>query len=240
MGQPDYQPRPIGRESVITKAADELCRYIDGHRLNAGDPLPTEGHLSTMFGISRNSIREALRILDGLGFVDKRPGRRAIVRSRAGLLAKRPPERADILQSVPVAYQARMAIEERCAALAAERATPVILAELDSQLSRFEEALKREDFTTAARAHGEFHETLVHAAGNPVLASMFEAVRFGMTEVAEPARETLKDGRTPALHRAMYRAIAEHDAVRAAAAVRRHAQAYRPLIEFMATSPEAK
>jgi GntR family transcriptional repressor for pyruvate dehydrogenase complex len=234
MGHVPYQPRPIGRESIITKAAEEIRRFIEARDLVPGDLLPTEAQLSTTFGISRNSVREALRILDGLGFVEKRPGRRAVVRLRMGLLARQPPARTDILEGVPVAYEARMVIEQRCAELVAQRAASSALAELDSQLSRFEEALKREDFVAAAEAHGDFHTALVRLAGNPVLAAMFEAVRFGIAEAAQPGRETLKGPRTLPVHRAIYRAIAERDAARAGAAVRRHFQTYRALIKFMA------
>ena len=61
-----YSPTPIRRESVISQAAQEICRCIEAERLSPGDALPPETRLSEMLGISRNSVREALRVLHGL------------------------------------------------------------------------------------------------------------------------------------------------------------------------------
>ena len=227
-----YQPRPVRVESVITKAAHELRRFIEARHLTPGECLPPETQLSTMLGISRNSVREALRILDGLGFIEKRPGRQAVVRSRSGLLATKLPNRTAVLEGVPVAYQARMLIEQRCAELAAQRARSADLIDLDSRLSRFEEAVKRADYAAAAKAHLEFHETLVRAAGNPILAALFEAVRFAVAEFSDAVPEALRDRRLLSLHRAVQRAIRDRDSARAAAAVRRHFQVIRPRVEF--------
>src|SRR2546421_10284523 len=78
-----YVPVPINRESVISKAADEIRRLIGARNLKPGDVLPVELKLSKSLGISRGSVREALRVLDGLGLVEKEPGRRVIVGDRA-------------------------------------------------------------------------------------------------------------------------------------------------------------
>jgi GntR family transcriptional regulator, transcriptional repressor for pyruvate dehydrogenase complex len=226
-----YMLSRIQTDSVITKAAEELRRFIEGHNLGPGDALPAETQLSGMLGISRNSVREALRVLDGLGFIEKRPGRGAVVRSRIRALAGRPPGRDAVVEGIPVAYEARRLIEERCAELAAERATEANHAELRAPLARFEEALKRLDFVAAAAAHVEFHETLVRVAGNPILASMFESVRFTIAEFTESVPEAFKDPRLPSLHRAICQAIELGDRVAAAKAVRRHFQANRPRLE---------
>jgi GntR family transcriptional regulator, transcriptional repressor for pyruvate dehydrogenase complex len=74
-----YEAAPIRRESVITQAAQEICRFIEAERLSPGEALPPETALSQMLGISRNSLREALRVLHGLGHVEKAAGRRVVV-----------------------------------------------------------------------------------------------------------------------------------------------------------------
>jgi GntR family transcriptional repressor for pyruvate dehydrogenase complex len=227
----EYQPDLINVESVISKAAYELRRLI-ARTLRPGDCLPPEMQLSTMLGISRKSVREALRLLDGLGFIDKSSGKRAVVRSHTGIPSKSLTGHADILEAMSVAYDARMLIEQRCAELAARRASSADLAALGNQLSRFEESLRHFDYPAAVKMHGEFHAALVRAASNPILASMFEAVRFVIAELGNVAPEVFKDHRLPALHRAIYRAVVERDPVRPAMAVRRHFRANRPRIEF--------
>ena len=74
-----YSPAPIRRESVISQAAQEICRVIEAERLSPGEALPPETRLSALLGISRNSVREALRVLHGLGYVEKAAGRRVVV-----------------------------------------------------------------------------------------------------------------------------------------------------------------
>ena len=78
-----YGPSPIKRDSVISQAAQEICRIIEAERLAPGHTLPPETRLSQMLGISRNSVREALRVLHGLGHVEKTTGRRVVVTASA-------------------------------------------------------------------------------------------------------------------------------------------------------------
>ena len=52
-----YNPSPIKRESVISRAAQEICRFIEAEQLGPGDALPPETRLAQMLGISRNSLR---------------------------------------------------------------------------------------------------------------------------------------------------------------------------------------
>src|SRR3981081_3075160 len=79
-----YGPSPIKRNSVISQAAQEICRFIEAERLGPGDALPPETRLAQMLGISPDTVREALRALRGLGHVDKAAGRRVVVAAAGG------------------------------------------------------------------------------------------------------------------------------------------------------------
>ncbi len=230
-----YRPTPIRRDSVISKAAEEICRLIEAEELRPGTRLPTEAQLSRMLGISRNSLREAFRILDGLGFVEKRPGRGIVV--KAGLARGRDPglEPSAAVDVAPVAFQVRTIVEARCAELAARLATEADLTELESQLLLFEESLKRGDLVAATQAHLNFHDVLVRMAGNPLLAALYHQVRFIITEIGRRgAQQTYKNRRQLGAHWEIYRAVARRHPEKAVAAVQRHFQAVGPLIEFMA------
>lgn len=232
-----YRTAPIKRESVITRAAEEIRRLIQQENLKPDDPLPAETQLSQMLGISRNSVREALRMLDGLGFVEKRPGRRVVVKSPSGSRAQRAFDRTSLADAVQVAYRARLAIEEKCAELSAQAPAEAALADLESQLSLFREALKRRDFAAAAQAHEGFHSALVAAAGNPALSSMFEPIRGIVAEISHQGQGTFKRARPVALHVAILDAIRAGDPRAAAQAVRRHFKAVVPLVEFISKHP---
>src|SRR6195256_6953517 len=115
-----YSPTPIRRDSVISQAAQEICRFIEAEKLGPGDGLPPETALSQMLGISRNSLREALRVLHGLGHVEKAAGRRVVVTtgSQGG---KSMFDESVLLEAAPVANEVRSHIAQKCAELSAER-----------------------------------------------------------------------------------------------------------------------
>src|SRR2546427_10250649 len=96
-----YVPVPINRESVISKAADEIRRLIGAGNLKPGDALPVELKPSKSLGISRGSVREALRALDGLGLVEQPPGRRETVADRVELYRSPPIGEAGVLEARP-------------------------------------------------------------------------------------------------------------------------------------------
>ena len=225
-------PGPIARESLITRTAEELRRWIASERLAPGAALPPETRLAGMLGISRNSLREALRILDGMGFVEKQPGRRVLVRSIAPPRA-RSFDRAVVADAVPALHEARLAIEERAAVIAAASASDGDVAEIDSHLARFTEALKRADVKAAGEAHDGFHVAVVSAAHNPILLSLFTEVCALMAGVSTEGRQTLTERRQGPLHAAILNAIRARDARRAAAAVSRHSHTVAPLLEFI-------
>jgi GntR family transcriptional repressor for pyruvate dehydrogenase complex len=66
--------RPAGTGRVAERVIDEICAYIDSHGLTNGDKLPQERVVIELFGVSRSSLREALRVLSTVGIIDVRHG----------------------------------------------------------------------------------------------------------------------------------------------------------------------
>ena len=183
------QINPVRRDSVISKAAEEITRYLELRGLAPGERLPSEVVLAQMLGISRNSLREALRVLMGLGFIEKRTG--------IGLVVKRPllatvepsqdltAEESAIAAAAPVAFQVRAVIEGRCAELASQVASKSDLDSVREHLARFRQALDEQDFVAAAQHHLAFHDAIVTAAHNPILAAIYYQVRFVTSELGQ-------------------------------------------------------
>lgn len=65
---------PLRTETIYRAAQERIKRYIVAHELQPGDPLPTETTLARNLGISRNSLREALKALAAAGVVEARHG----------------------------------------------------------------------------------------------------------------------------------------------------------------------
>ncbi|TPW27728.1 FadR/GntR family transcriptional regulator [Pararhizobium mangrovi] len=150
-------------------------RLLDG-TIKPGDKLLSERELALQLGVSRPVLREALRSLAMLGFLDIRHGRGAFVRLAdvsvlsdffTFCLAQQP----DILDDV---MQARVAIECQAIRLACERATDSDLKRIGSTLARLMETLAEPKL--GADADFAFHEAIVLAGHSQSLLTLYRAI----------------------------------------------------------------
>jgi GntR family transcriptional repressor for pyruvate dehydrogenase complex len=157
--------------------ADELRALIIAGELSEGDSLGHEPELVERFGVSRPSLREALRILEAEGFI-------TVVRGvRGGVVVHQPDERmtartaAMVLQSRNVAlsdvFEARAQLEPLAAkAIASSRRRRSITGELRTLIDDEEACV--EDPEAFGVANAVFHERLVALAGNQTLTIVAE------------------------------------------------------------------
>ncbi len=228
-----YDPAPIRRDSVITQAAQEICRLAEAERLGAGDALPTETRLAQLLGISRNSVREALRVLHGLGYVEKAAGRRVVV-TAAGRAGKGLFDESVIMEAAPVANEVRSHIAQKCAELAATRLTSAELADMEGALGALEAAIGRKDAAGAKSAHDVFHGLFLAGARNPLLVAMFNQAQGARLSNVSPQHNSFYDPRHLEQHRALLRALRKRDAAAARAVVRRHFQSLAQMLAVAA------
>jgi GntR family transcriptional repressor for pyruvate dehydrogenase complex len=157
--------------------ADELRSLIIAGELVEGDSLGHEPDLVERFGVSRPSLREALRILEAEGFI-------TVVRGvRGGVVVHQPSERmtartaAMVLQARNVSladvFEARALVEPLAArTIAGSRRRKSIVKELTGLVDEEEAAL--EDPEAFGVANAAFHERLVALAGNQTLSIVAE------------------------------------------------------------------
>jgi GntR family transcriptional regulator, transcriptional repressor for pyruvate dehydrogenase complex len=239
MGHPGeggtYSPSPVKRGSIVTQAADEICRLIEGLSLKPGDSLPPETQLSEMLAISRNSVREALRVLHGLGVVEKSAGRGTIISalSTAGFAVV---DEAALLEAAPVANEIRSLTMQKCAALAAERLNDASLEEITRVFRTLETAIGEGDQLGAKKAHEIFYGIVLKGARNPLLASMFmQADSARLTKLSPPSTHTFLSKRHLEQHRAVLAALTARDGKAAAKAVRSHFSNLGQMIDLVAS-----
>lgn len=232
-----YRAAPLKRNSIIAQAAEEICRFIDAKGLRAGDALPPETHLSEMLAISRNSVREALRMLHGLGVVEKNAGRGAVVTtsSTAGFGTV---DEATLREAAPLAHEVRALVMQKCATLAAERLTSTDLDKMAEELLALRRAAERGDPAEAKRAHDMFYGLILGGARNPLLVAIFrQADSARLVNVARPADKSFFNVRHLEQHRLVLDALTRRDADAAVKAVRRHFLTLRPMIALVANRP---
>lgn len=160
--------------------ADELVRMILG--LTPGSRIPSEAELAMQHGVSRVTIREAVKMVAGRGLLDLARGRRAVVREPDSEALGQ--FMAAIVQNdaegVLLLTEARMSVEVQCAGLAAQRANPDDIAAIADSLAGMRRLASGKD---AVGINLEFHDADIafHAAvaaasKNRILAGILQAM----------------------------------------------------------------
>ena len=173
------------------EVAAEIHSLILLGELAPGERL-VEDRLASELGVSRNPVREAIRLLESTGLVEVVPRRGTYVTS------------VDV-DDLGQLLELRTVIEGYAAELAATRATPDDVAALTAIVTSGLDATERGDVVTAAGAHRSFHQELERVAGNRYI-----------TEVAAPLRNRTELVFSLLLDRRRQLTWTEHEAIVAA------------------------
>jgi GntR family transcriptional repressor for pyruvate dehydrogenase complex len=199
--------------SVTDEAIARIREMIADGRLKPGDRLPKEADLAALLGLSRNSLREAVRALSLIHVLDVRQGDGTYVTS---LEPERLLEAVGFMvelrhnSSLLEVFEVRRLLEPAATARAAERITAEQLAELELEMQRAEAA---ETLEQLVEHDLQFHRMIVAAAGNQVLAALLTQLN-SPTVRARVWRGLTQDG-------AQARTLAEHRGIVAALSARR-------------------
>jgi len=161
--------KPIKQEKISSKIVNQIKSLILEGDLKPGDPLPPERELMKLFNVSRPSIREALKSLVGMGFLETTQGNRTVVRSLASGRMLEPLHQLlkDDISIVFDIIEVRKAIEAWNAFYAAKRATPGDIARLDGNMETMRVKLEKNGFNLE-KEDADFHLALSEAAHNKI------------------------------------------------------------------------
>jgi GntR family transcriptional repressor for pyruvate dehydrogenase complex len=224
----------IQRTNVVDEIVDQLMAYVS--ELKPGDRIPAERQLIRQLGVSRSSMREALRVLASRGLIEVREGLGTFVAKNHDPFISHALLVSSLIggQTARELHEVRAHVEPFCARLAAERATPADRAEIEATLERQAAALTSVDeFLDADVA---FHLAIAQASENRVLVQMLRTVRaLTMARMATLLSARRDMGRSYEEHRRIYDAVAARDPEGAEAAMRAHLRPYSDL--FLAEEP---
>ena len=220
----------IPRDRVYTKVAEQLKAHIV-NVLKPGDMLPPERELVQMFGVSRSSIRDAIRSLEAVGLLEPRQGVGTVVRD-VSADAVVTPVASVLLQKRKVINElldVRMIIEPALASRAALHASPEQIAEMVEILNRQEQKISQGELATEEDSN--FHYTIALAANNSVMLKLVHVLMDSLREMRERSLQAGgRQERSLAAHRRILAAIKQGDAATAEAAMRRHLSEVEKLI----------
>lgn len=223
---PTFEPiRPMRASSDVIA---QIRRAILTGQYRPGDRLPTEREMAQQFGVSRVTVRDALRALEANGLVKVKVGGQGgpyVCEPDIALLSD---SFGTHLQLRGTTFQelaeARLALETTAAHLAARRATPADLEALEAAIH----GPIQPPPADAANASLDFHTALLIAAHNQALLAMFRATRPLIQQAFDALHAQQPDMALAArkTHSELYVAIAAHDAERASSLMRAHLEEF--------------
>ena len=217
----------VAHASLVDKAAAALLDKVIGGGFAAGKPLPSQDQLATMLGVSRLTVREAVKSLAQSGILRVEHGNGTFINSSDRwtdftAIARLDP--ANDRLAVPRALiEVRRMIEVGAAELCAQRADADVVADLDRHIAGMVDFGRRDDVAGFVRHDIAFHDAILRGTRNPFVAAVFDPMRpaleQGRTQTSSYA--AIRDNAV-AQHRLIRDAIASGDAVRARAAMAGH------------------
>jgi len=227
---------PIKSTRIYEEIVRQVKAMIAEGRLKGGDRLPPERDLAEKFVVSRTSVREALRALESLGLVEIRPGEGTFVRQVSIEALVEPLALLMVSQREGIGelFEARRLLEPSLAALAAARATPEEIQEMERILE--EQSKEIVSGRTGLAQDAQFHAAIGAAAHNRAITRIAHAIMDLLTQSREeslniPGRPT----RSHEDHRRILAAITRRDADGARKAMLDHIEA----VERLVVPPEA-
>ena len=171
----DYLPK----KNQMTKCdyvVEQLKESIISGEFKSGDQLPPEGALCEKFGVSRITVREALKELNMMGLVEIKQGKGTFVKTvDLGLFMKPLFQLIDFEEiDVEAIYTAREYIEGGTAYLAATVRSDFELAVLKNILQSIRQCIAEQDVAKLHEFDKAFHTEIAKAAHNPILLSILQ------------------------------------------------------------------
>jgi GntR family transcriptional repressor for pyruvate dehydrogenase complex len=175
-------PEPKRRETILDAVAHRIEGLIRSGELRTGSRLPPEPKFAEMLGVSRSSLREALKGLMFLGLFKARPGYGTYVQSSLARVVSRHFQWMLLLQEIKYLelYEVRKIVEPAVVALAARRATK-------EDIERMRDAIQGMKINTGnpeqyMAFEMTFHEEFAQAAKNAALEALLRMMYGALSE----------------------------------------------------------
>jgi GntR family transcriptional repressor for pyruvate dehydrogenase complex len=238
MRTPPEDSRQYKAGSTAEVVLGKIRRMIETGELKRGDRLPAERQLAERFKMSRGSLRAALHSIAGMGLIQFRHGSGTYITDGPPVLSEGPLSLLARLHGFTddEMFEARRQLEVGVAGLAAERATPD---QLDRMLSNITGMTRKLADPQKYLVHDiDFHREIAAASNNPILAALVEMVS---TALYRQRRQTVSQARdlgdSLAMHKRIYRAIADADPAGAREAMNQHLLQAQRARRLEATTP---
>ena len=217
--------RPAQPRRAFDEITSQVRDLVRRGELTAGDRLPSERALAEQFLVSRNTVREAMRMLEVAGLIELRRGA-----TGGAFIAQANPHRVAVNISDMIGLsvfsftdlaEARLGVESVIVRLACQRRDDDDLAAMAHNLELVAKLTKEGKLQERAAANVEFDNLLATAAKNPVLTAFMRSISAVSREVVSTLGVTKGDVVLRS-HRLILKHVRARDADAAVAELQRH------------------
>jgi GntR family transcriptional repressor for pyruvate dehydrogenase complex len=219
--------RPISRITLSEQVAVQITEMIAARKWKPGDTIPSEADLCRAFGISRPTVREALKALDFVGLVQMRTGHRTYVSEGPAKFVDRLCTHGllNSQEDVEDLTLSRLVLEGELAALCAQRVTDEELQNLETLVDQIGHCTNSEGFLELDL---QFHLAIATYSRSKILAQLLRAIRGLLQEVIRRSAQLPGDKElTYGQHKKILQALKERSARKARSTMREHLRTFR-------------
>jgi GntR family transcriptional regulator, transcriptional repressor for pyruvate dehydrogenase complex len=181
--------RTVRPDKISESISQQIRDAIFAGLLKPGDKLPAERELVHSFGVSKASMREALRSLEVLGFIQIRKG----VAGGSFVTEVHPQKARELINnflhfknlSLANLTEVRLILETHTAAVAARTIEPADLERLQALIDEGAADLERRDMSRLRHNEIEFHRVIGNACCNPLLSFILDAVHHLLVDAKD-------------------------------------------------------
>jgi len=220
---------PSDKDGVTNQLIARLKALISSGVLTPGAKLPPERELAPAFGVSRSSLRHALKALEIMGVLTQRVGDGTYLAGNADAVLQEPFELLMLIDAITLddLLETRLIVEPELAARAAERATLEDLRKMSQTLEGYRRGTPD---TVLVEADLAFHRAIFEAARNPICARMFSLIHRAMASSILLTSRMVEWDHTLEFHRPIYTAIERRRPVDARLAMIAHLSDAKSLV----------
>jgi len=200
--------KKLKRTVLSEQIKEQLMEDIFHKKYKAGDRI-VESALARELGVSQASVREALRSLIAMGFLENEPFKGITVRSFT---------EQDLMEVITV----RVALETLACQLAVKRVTDEEINELENIVDEMIKASEEGNVDKRIHLNILFHEKLVETSGNKLIVQLYKYMRFGTWSLLTGHLSEMDPMQISSRHRLLLDALRSRDVDRITAAVRDH------------------
>ncbi|OUB26304.1 hypothetical protein BK708_14360 [Bacillus thuringiensis serovar yunnanensis] len=218
------------RTSLVDQVVEQVQFYIESHTWPIGTKLPSEQELVEQLGVSRNTIREAMKALVHIGLLEVKQGDGTYVRNSTGFNISF--QRRLKKEKIEEILEVRYALEMQATKLAVMKRTDKDIQLLQECLRKRDLARKEgKDIALFIQKDAEFHMAVVGASHNQILVDLYKSILESIRESIGGLMGNISQPNTPKdvshdidVHHDIVEAIITQDMNRAEKAVYRHLQ----------------